>query len=160
MGTSSEYGKIVTPQSRWAVTRYDWQAFGLYLLVSGVLVLVAVQPGATRDQVFTAIAGALLLGFGVAAVADRLGHRSMWRRLFPGLRPVREWLAGAIVLVSWMTPWFIIVSGWDIHGTAVETASWLIWFLAGTLLADLVGKAVVPRERPATPEAATGDASV
>ena len=145
---------------RWAVTREDWQAFGLYLLVSCVLVLVAIRPGATRDQIYTAVVAVLLVTLGVGAAAARLGHRSMWRGFFPGVKPVREWLAGLLILVPWIAAWFIIASGWDIHGTAIEAASWFIWAMAALLLADLVGRALVARKRPATSDAANSHASV
>jgi hypothetical protein len=153
--TDSEFEIAARRRSRWAVTAYDWQCFGLYLFTSGVLVLIAVQPDAETGDVFLGAIGILLLTLIVGVAVARISHRPMWRGFSFGVRPVREWLPGLPIALVWISVYYFTSFVWNLQGTAAGVAAGIIWFMSAMLLGDLVGRAIVPRPVPSRTESAS-----
>jgi hypothetical protein len=117
----------------------DWFIFVVWVIAGVASVLVAFQPGATLGTVMLVVAGvALVLAAGGWAV-ERLGMYS----LPPLTPPTRRSLVATALLfqpIWWIG--YAIVGGIGPYWSALASAAYFIWFVAGLQLTELFARAV------------------
>jgi hypothetical protein len=115
----------------------DWFIFVVWVIAGVASILAAFQPGATLGTVMLVVAGvALVLAAGGWAV-ERLGMYS----LPPLTRPTRRSLVATALLFQpiWWIGYAIVIGP---YWSALASAAYFIWFVAGLQLTELFARAV------------------
>jgi hypothetical protein len=141
--------------SRWQVTSGDWVWFGTWLAGWVVILLATLVPGASSSFVLLVIlVEVATVAAGSYVISRFSGHplpkltREMSRA---------ELIIGLCVFAGWWLP-FLAIFPPDSWSNASGLAAYAIWMSAGWQIADLVGRAVVGRNRRVDPEEVpTGD---